>query len=128
MVRLRPVVPEQLPVLVPNSPNFQLEHDVTGRGFVCSAAVTNQLEPEPVTETVAGRRPLRKLFSSEQRSLYMAHAPFSLWFRNDVAAKSTAFLNRHGFDVGAEQHSKTTRALEFFANEFKRSDIHGTLS
>jgi hypothetical protein len=36
------------------------------------------LEKSHVRETVAGKRPLRKLFSKEQRALYAAHAPEGL--------------------------------------------------
>lgn len=80
-VRLRPVVPENLPVLMRKSPNFSLELDATTGGFACSAAMTNRLDPAKVADAVADDRPLRKLFSREQRNLMRAYAPHNLWFR-----------------------------------------------
>jgi hypothetical protein len=44
-------------------------------GFVCSGALKRPLRPTAVRSTLAGERPLRKLFSKEQRAFYAAHAP-----------------------------------------------------
>jgi len=44
-------------------------------GFVCSGSMKRALGPTAVKEGVAGKRPLRKLFSKEQRALYSSHAP-----------------------------------------------------
>jgi hypothetical protein len=44
-------------------------------GYVCSAAFKRALGAGPVAEAVAGDRPLRKLFSKEQRAFLTAHAP-----------------------------------------------------
>jgi hypothetical protein len=41
---------------------------------VCSGSFKGRAK-SPVAEGVAGRRPLRKLFSKEQRSFYADHAP-----------------------------------------------------
>ena len=47
-------------------------------GFVCSGSMKRSLGPTAVKDAVAGDRPLRKLFSKEQRALYSAHAPEGL--------------------------------------------------
>jgi hypothetical protein len=75
VVKLRPVVPETLPSGLRRSPNFGVEVDAMPGGFVCSGSMKRALEKTNVRDVVAGKRPLRKLFSKEQRSLYEANAP-----------------------------------------------------
>jgi hypothetical protein len=84
IVKLRPLVPDELPSLVRTSPNFAVEVDAMPGGFVCSGAMKAQVSDAKVKEVLAGRRPLRKLFTPEQRDLYAAHAPW-LWF-HDLSA------------------------------------------
>lgn len=79
IIKLRPVVPAELPALVRASPNFGVEVDAMPGGFVCSGAMKARASDAKVKEVLAGRRPLRKLFTREQRDLYAAHAPW-LWF------------------------------------------------
>jgi hypothetical protein len=75
VVKLRPVVPQELPEELRLSPSFGVEVDAMPGGFVCSGSFKGAL-PEPrVRETVGGDRPLRKLFSKEQRAFYAQHAP-----------------------------------------------------
>ena len=78
VVKLRPVVPQELPEELRISPAFVVELDAMPGGFVCSGSFKGVL-PEPrVRETVGGDRPLRKLFSKEQRAFYAEHAPEGL--------------------------------------------------
>jgi hypothetical protein len=44
-------------------------------GYVCSASMKGKVDNAAIRETVAGRRPLRKLLTKEQRAFYAAHAP-----------------------------------------------------
>ena len=78
VVKLRPVVPEELPPELHDSPKFGVEVDAMPGGFVCSGSMKRTLGANAVKEAVAGERPLRKLFSREQRALYAAHAPAGL--------------------------------------------------
>jgi len=78
VVKLRPVVPAELPAELRDSPSFRVEVDALPGGFVCSGALKRPLRPTAVRSTLAGERPLRKLFSKEQRTLYAAHAPEGL--------------------------------------------------
>jgi hypothetical protein len=78
VVKLRPVVPNELPAELRSSANFGVEVDAMPGGYVCSGSMKRALEKSHVRETVAGKRPLRKLFSKEQRALYAAHAPEGL--------------------------------------------------
>jgi hypothetical protein len=75
VVKLRPVVPDEIPASMRKSPNFGVEVDAMPGGFVCSASMKRQLDPVKVKETLAGKRPFDKLFSGEQRDMYGANAP-----------------------------------------------------
>ena len=78
VVKLRPVVPHELPETLRGSPNFRVEVDAMPGGFVCSGALKRTLEPDSVAKVLAGKRPLRKLFTKEQRALFAKHAPEGL--------------------------------------------------
>jgi hypothetical protein len=74
VVKLRPVVPDELPADLRRSANFRVEVDALPGGFVCSGTLKRALGPTAVSSAVAGERPLRKLFSKEQRAFFAAHA------------------------------------------------------
>jgi hypothetical protein len=78
VVKLRPVVPDELPDSVRNSPSVKVEVDAMPGGFVCSASMKAKAANEDVRDVVHGERPLRKLLSKEQRRFYEAHAPEGL--------------------------------------------------
>jgi hypothetical protein len=84
VVKLRPVVPSELPGSVRKSPNLMVEVDAMPSGFVCSASLKRALGNVPVRDTCAGKRPLRDLFSKEQRAFFKKHAPEGLEL-NDLA-------------------------------------------
>jgi hypothetical protein len=75
VVKLRPVIPDQLPEELRRSPSFVVEVDAMPGGYVCSASLKGVVARDGVKEAVAGRRPLRKLFSKEQRAFFTEHAP-----------------------------------------------------
>jgi hypothetical protein len=75
VVKLRPVVPGELPSDLRDLPMFNVEVDAMPGGFVCSASMKGALATPKTRETVNGERPLRKLFSKEQRAFFEAHAP-----------------------------------------------------
>jgi hypothetical protein len=75
VVKLRPVVPAELPSELRLSGAFRVEVDALPGGFVCSGTLKGQPARGNVARAVAGEVPLRKLFSKEQRSFYEAHAP-----------------------------------------------------
>ena len=78
VVKLRPVVPNELPGELRRSPNFGVEVDAMPGGYVCSGSMKRSLGTTDVKDFVSGEKPLRKLFSKEQRALYTAHAPDGL--------------------------------------------------
>ena len=75
VIKLRPVVPEDLPTDVRNSKSFGVEVDALPGGFVCSGSFKGGLDTAAVKSAMAGSRPLRKLFSKDQRAFFAAHAP-----------------------------------------------------
>jgi hypothetical protein len=74
-VKLRPIVPDQVPDRLRRSGAFRVEVDALPGGFVCSGALKGNVGLDDVREVVSGQRPLRKVFSKEQRAFYAEHAP-----------------------------------------------------
>src|SRR5262245_57114218 len=75
VVKLRPVVPDELPKDVRTSPSLGVEVDAMPGGFVCSASMKGVPKGRDVRDTVLGDKRLSKLFSKEQRAFFDAHAP-----------------------------------------------------
>jgi hypothetical protein len=76
VVKLRPVVPDQLPVGLRSSPNLVVEVDaMPGGKYVCSAALKGAGGIDDAREVAQGSRPIRKLFSKQQRAFFAEHAP-----------------------------------------------------
>jgi hypothetical protein len=81
VVKLRPVVPSDLPSEVRGSRMCMVEVDAMPGGYVCSASMKG-LPQTPVQDVAAGTEPLRKLFSKEQRAFFAAHAPEGIGFED----------------------------------------------
>ena len=77
VVKLRPVVPSDLPASVRKLPDFGVEVDAMPGGFVCSASMKGT-PAKDVRGSFAASQPLRKLFSKAQRAFYAEHAPDGL--------------------------------------------------
>jgi hypothetical protein len=75
VVKLRPVVPGELPDEVRAAETFGVEVDAMPGGYVCSGSHKGKLKTGRVKEVMAGERPISELFSKEQRAFYEAHAP-----------------------------------------------------
>ncbi|HZB39931.1 MAG TPA: hypothetical protein VE487_03130 [Ilumatobacter sp.] len=75
VVKLRPVVPNELPGRIRKSPSFGVEVDAMPGGFVCSGSMKSEVDAVRAKDTFAGVRPIAKLFSKEQRAFYEEHAP-----------------------------------------------------
>ena len=98
-MKLRPVVPSELPAGVRESPNLVVEVDAMPGGFVCSASLKRAMGPEPVRDTVLGERKLRKLFSKEQRAFYAEHAPEGIEL-DDLTILGPIFVLKLKFSPG----------------------------
>jgi hypothetical protein len=79
VVKLRPIVPDELPPSVRNAKTMVVEVDAMPGGYVCSASFKGSLGPgDAVKQVAAGDRAIRKLYSKAQRAFYEAHAPDGL--------------------------------------------------
>jgi hypothetical protein len=67
VVKLRPVVPDELPRRLRRVAGFGVEVDAMPGGFVCSGRLKALVAPERVKHAVSGDRPIRKLFTKAQR-------------------------------------------------------------
>jgi hypothetical protein len=74
IVKLRPVVPSELPEELRLSGAFRIEVDALPGGFVCSGTLKRMLDSGEVQRVLSGDRPLRKLYSKQQRAYFAAHA------------------------------------------------------
>jgi hypothetical protein len=75
VVKLRPVVPNDLPADLRAMESFNVEVDAMPGGFVCSASFKGVADNTAIREVATAGGPIRKLFSKEQRAFYDAHAP-----------------------------------------------------
>jgi hypothetical protein len=75
VIKLRPVVPDDLPAGLRQSKNLVVEVDAMPGGYVCSASLKGTPTGGGVKAVAAGDRAISKLFSKEQRAFYADHAP-----------------------------------------------------
>ena len=75
VVKLRPIIPEDVSPALRKSPSFGIEVDAMPGGFVCSGSMKAELDPAKVKEAFAGERRISKLFSKEQRAFFSDRAP-----------------------------------------------------
>ena len=75
VVKLRPATPEQFSAKLRRSPSFGVEVDAMPGGYVCSASMKGTLGKSDAHTYIRGEKPLRKLFSKDQRAFYEEHAP-----------------------------------------------------
>jgi hypothetical protein len=78
VIKLRPVVPKDLPPKLVALSNFGVEVDAMPGGYVCSASFKAELSKNHVRAAMLGERKISKLFSPGQRDFYEAHAPKGL--------------------------------------------------
>jgi hypothetical protein len=75
VVKLRPVVPSELPKATRRSPSFGVELDASPKGYVVSGSMKGVPADGDVRKAFVAGRPVRKLFSKGQRALFDEHAP-----------------------------------------------------
>ena len=74
VVKLRPVVPDQLSKKQRKTEGFGVEVDAMPGGYVCSASMKSAAQAD-VRETLLEGRPLHNVFSKEQQAFYEECAP-----------------------------------------------------
>jgi hypothetical protein len=78
VVKLRPVVPDQLTPVMRQAPGFGVEVDAMPGGFVCSARLKADVEDKVLKQVMRRDLPVRKAFTKGQRALFADHAPAGL--------------------------------------------------
>ena len=106
VVKLRPVVPGDLPDQIRESAAFSVEVDAMPGGFVCSGSMKGVPRKASVRDVVAEGGQLRKLFSKEQRAFYDEHAPDGIAL-DDLTTLGPIFVLK----------------LRFFPKEFRRKMV-----
>jgi hypothetical protein len=74
-VKLRPVVPDELPNEVRDDAAFGVEVDAMPGGFVCSGSMKGGTTNDAVRTTTKGGTAIRTLFTKSQKALFAANAP-----------------------------------------------------
>jgi len=78
VIKLRPVIAADLSPQLRQSASFNLEVDAMPGNIICSGSLRGKTDNADVKLVLLSKRPIRKLFSREQRLLYKAHAPTGL--------------------------------------------------
>jgi hypothetical protein len=75
VVKLRPVIPDNLPASLRKSKKLVVEVDAMPGGYVCSASMKGSPAADGVRAVAAGDRPIHKLFSKQQQAFFVTHTP-----------------------------------------------------
>jgi hypothetical protein len=75
IVKLRPVVPNELPKALRKSPGFKVEVDAMPGGYVCSGTLKEAVGNRDVRQVVTGERPVGSLFTKQQKAFLAERAP-----------------------------------------------------
>jgi hypothetical protein len=75
VVKLRPITPDELSPELRANPAFKVEVDAMPGGFVCSGSFKGRTTAAAIKDALAGKSPIRKLFSKEQRKFFAEHVP-----------------------------------------------------
>jgi hypothetical protein len=75
VVKLRPVVPDEVPQHLRALKGFGVEVDAMPGGFVCSGRLKAKLRAGKVKEAMVGKRSVRSLFDKKQRAFFQDCAP-----------------------------------------------------
>jgi hypothetical protein len=78
VVKLRPVVPAELPKKLRRDAGFTVEVDAMPGGYVCSGTLKRTVGNSDVREAVTGQGSVKALFSKSQRAFLAEHAPDGL--------------------------------------------------
>jgi hypothetical protein len=109
VIKLRPVVPEEIPDVMRRSPSRVVELDAMPGGYVCSASIKARIGEDDVRRCVVGERP------DGSRILELStKCPPSEMFQ--VAAVSRGYLAGRGVDLSGQQQTKTATALAHFVS------------
>jgi hypothetical protein len=98
VVKLRPVVPRELPEALRQDSRFMVELDAMPGAFVCSGRLKRKARNAEVHEVVAGAGGIHELFSPGQRSLAEAHSRPGVF--DDLVVLGPILVLKAGFAPG----------------------------
>jgi hypothetical protein len=75
VVKVRPVRPDELVAKLRRDARFKVELDALPGVFVCSGSFKERVSGKAVRKVASGATPASKLFTKDQRSYFLAHAP-----------------------------------------------------
>lgn len=75
VIKLRPVVPQDLSASLREKAGFGVEVDAMPGGFVCSASLKARKRKGKVKEVITGQRAISSLFGKQQRAFFEDCAP-----------------------------------------------------
>ncbi|MET0932997.1 MAG: hypothetical protein ABWX56_04745 [Mycetocola sp.] len=75
VIKLRPVVPQDLPADLRGRKGLGIEVDAMPGSFVCSASLPERKKRGKVKEVLAGERAIRSLFTKDQKAFFDEYAP-----------------------------------------------------
>src|SRR4029079_19191823 len=104
VVKLRPVVPSELPKDIRKSASFGVEVDASPSGFVCSGSMKGRPSAD-VRSVMLGKGRIRDLYSKEQQALYKRHAPEGLEL-DDLSILGPIFVLKLKATVDGYEHRK----------------------
>ena len=109
VVKLRPVVPDELPAQLRAAPEMVVELDAMPGGYVCSASMKARLKGAAgVKKRLRGKRATSKLFTKPQRRFYEQHAPAGLAL-DDLAVLGPIFVLKLKLDAGGLRPQTSAR-------------------
>jgi hypothetical protein len=82
VVKLRPVVPGQLPDNFRKAPQLGVEVDVMPGGHVCSASMKGASNAKKIRKVLHGAAKIGSLFEPTQKQFFQAYAPDGVRFRD----------------------------------------------
>jgi len=112
VIKLRPIVPRELPGRLRRSDHFLIEIDAMPSAYVCSGTLQEAVDNEHVKAVIRGARSIRKLFSAEQRAFYADNAPRGLEL-DALTPFGPINIAKTKFDLG-EDIGRTAKAELWF--------------
>jgi hypothetical protein len=92
VVKLRPVVPDDISPKLRKDPLFKIEVDAMPGGYVASASYKGKTTGAAVRDVINGNLPLRKIFTKSQRKFFKDHAPDGIDFESLIPLGPTFIL------------------------------------
>jgi len=111
VVKLRPVVPDDLDPKIRKDPMFNVEVDVLPGGYVCSASYKGRTTGKDIWKAIGDKGKLSDIFSKGQRAFYKEHAPDGLDMNSLVPLGPTFLLKAQFLAHTAKKKSAPSRVI-----------------